>query len=52
MKTEPLLIPAVVAILGAGRAVMSCANDCLSFDLAPVVIERDDLIMRKGRTLS
>jgi thioredoxin reductase len=30
----------IVAILGAGPAGMSCANACLSFGLAPVVIER------------
>lgn len=32
----------IVAILGAGPAGMSCANACLSFGLAPVVIERGD----------
>lgn len=31
-----------VAILGAGPAGMSCANACLSFGLAPVVIEASD----------
>ncbi|KAF0101279.1 MAG: oxidoreductase [bacterium] len=42
MITEPPPTPPVVAILGAGPAGMSCANACLSFGLAPVVIERDD----------
>jgi thioredoxin reductase len=31
-----------VAIVGAGPAGMSCANACVSFGLAPVVIERAD----------
>ncbi len=34
--------PPTVAIIGAGPAGMSCANACLSFGLAPVVIERAD----------
>ena len=42
MITEPRPSPPVVAILGAGPAGMSCANACLSFGLAPVVIERSD----------
>lgn len=42
MITEPPPTPPVVAILGAGPAGMSCANACLSFGLAPVVLERDD----------
>ncbi len=42
MIPEHTPTPPVVAILGAGPAGMSCANACLSFGLAPVVIERGD----------
>lgn len=40
----------IVAILGAGPAGMSCANACLSFGLAPVVIERADHVGGAQRT--
>lgn len=40
----------IVAILGAGPAGMSCANVCLSFGLAPLVIERGDHVGGAQRT--
>ena len=40
----------IVAILGAGPAGMSCANACLSFGLAPVVIERAEHVGGAQRT--
>ncbi|HNA30858.1 MAG TPA: NAD(P)/FAD-dependent oxidoreductase [Thiobacillaceae bacterium] len=50
MITDPRPASPVVAILGAGPAGMSCANACLSFGLAPLVIERSSQVGGAQRT--